>query len=125
MSPATLKEGWRVCAASSPFAVAAPRLNLTAIEDLAFDREDGVLEAGKILQDVTRLREFFGAARYIQDVLLERLHESSIKKIPFVDFPDTIKPHVLEPRPFSTAQLDIIRRYRAPRFSRFDPAIGP
>jgi hypothetical protein len=124
MAPATLKPGWTSCAASSPFVVAARRLKLSEIVELNAD-DEGVLEAAKILQDVTRLREFFGGARYIQEILVERLHESSIKKIPFVDFPDTIKPHVLEPRPFSSTQLDIIKRYRAPRFSRFDPAIGP
>lgn len=125
MSPATLKDGWRVCAVSSPFAVAAPRLDLTAIEELDVGTEESVLEAGKILQDVVRLRQFFGAARYIQNILVERLHESSIKNIPFVEFPETIKPYVIEPRPFSAAQLEIIKRYRAPRHSRFDPAIGP
>jgi hypothetical protein len=125
MSSATLKEGWRACAVSSPFAYVAPKLNLTAIEELAINEKDGVLEAGRILQDVSRLRQFFGSARYIQNVLLERLHETSIKKIPFVEFPDKIQPHMIESRPFSPAQLEIIKRYRAPRFSRFDPAIGP
>jgi len=140
MSPATLKEGWSACAASSPFAYTAllrknldaipsgvverdELLNLPAILDLEIDEEDGVLGAGRILQDVSRLRKFFGTAHYIQNVLLERLHESSIKKIPFVEFPDTIQPLVIEPRPFSLAQLAIIKSYHAPRFSRFDPAI--
>jgi hypothetical protein len=139
MSPATLKEGWSTCAASSPFAYVAllrkrldvippdvegdELLTLPEIMDLEIDEEDGVLEAGRILQDVPRLREFFGYARYIQDVLLDRLHESSIKKIPFVEFPDTIQPLVIEPRPFSPAQLKIIGGYHAPRFSRFGPAI--
>jgi hypothetical protein len=138
LSPATLKDRWGSCAASSPFAYAAllrkstdaipsgsverdELLNLPTIIDLEIDEEDGVLEAGRILQDVSRLRRFFGTARYIQNILLERLHESSVQKIPFVEFPETIQPHVIEPRPFSPTQLKIIKSYRAPRFSRFDP----
>jgi hypothetical protein len=125
MSPATIKEGWRACAVSSPFACAAPKLNLTTIEELAIDEEDGVLEAGRILKDVSRLRKFFGFARYIQNVLLKRLHETSVKKIAFVEFPDTIEPHMFASRPFSPRQLEIIKSYRAPRISRFDSPIGP
>jgi hypothetical protein len=140
ISPATLKVGWRACAASSPFAYVAllrkrldaipsdlkgdELLTLPEIMDLEIDEEDGVLEAGRILQDVPRLREFFGYARYIQDVLLERLQGTSIKKIPFVEFPDTIQPLVIEPRPFSPAQLEIIKSYHAPGFSRSAPPSG-
>jgi hypothetical protein len=138
-SPATLKMSWTRCAGSSAFAYSAlfrksaipssivdrdELLNLPAILDLTID-EDGVLEAGRILQNIPRLRKFFGTARYIQNILIERLHESSIKKIPFVKFPETIQPYVIQPRPFSLAQLEIIKRYRAPTHSRSDPAIGP
>src|SRR5262249_24832121 len=119
LSPATLKDGWRACAASSPFLLTAPEFKLRAIVDL----DDGVLEAGRILQDVPRLRKYFGAVRCIQNILLERLRDSSIRDIPFVDFPDTIKPYVIEPRPFSPAQLEIIKSYKAPSHSRSGPAI--
>jgi hypothetical protein len=141
LSPATLKEGWRACAASSPFGYAAlsrkrldaippdvggdELLTLPEIVDLEIDQEDGVLEAGRILQNLPRLRTFFESAHYIQDVLLERLQEASKKNIPFVKFPDTIRAHVIEPREFSPAQLEIIKGYHAPGFSRFGPAIGP
>lgn len=123
LSHQTLKNGWKDCAASSPFSVVAPRLKMTAIEELEVDDKDSVAKAREILQDTTALRQFFGAERYVQDVLIERLHESSLQKIPFVKFPDSIPAHVIEPRPFSPAQLQIIKSYAVPGISKFGPPI--
>ena len=71
----------------SPFAVVAHRVNMTAIQELEVDTEDSIVEADRILRDTPALRQFFGGARYVQDILIERLRDSSRQKIPFVKFP--------------------------------------
>jgi hypothetical protein len=116
VSPATIRKAWASCAASATFTLAADRLDIEFISKLAPDDETSISEASKILDDLPRARRYFGGARYIQEILLTRLDVNSRKKINFLTFPDCIQVHAIEPRAFNAAQLDIIKRYRAPKF---------
>jgi hypothetical protein len=74
------------------------------------------IEANKLFRDSTRLRQYFGLARYIQEGLLERLDKKSSERFSFVKFPDCIAPNVINHRPFDAGQIEIIKKYRAPKF---------
>jgi hypothetical protein len=113
VSPATIKKGWSGSAIASPFWLAADRLKAWSIGYLAPDDEEALLKTKDLLSDTSRIREYFGSARYLQESLLSRLDKSSRKNFRFVQFPKSIALHPVEPRPFNAAQLEIIKGYKA------------
>jgi hypothetical protein len=113
VAPATVKKGWGSSAVASPFWLAADRLKVYSIAHLAPDDEGSILKASDLLGDTTRIRQYFGSARYIQEALLKRLDKASRKRFHFVQFPKSIALHPVEPRPFNAAQLEIIKGYKA------------
>jgi hypothetical protein len=115
VSPATLKTGWSAAAITTPFWLAADRLKLTSIGDLPPDGGMSIRKADELLADPAQMQKYFGTARFIQDLLKQRLHESVGDKFQFVRFPDTIAVSEIASRPFNATQLDIIKRYRAPK----------
>jgi hypothetical protein len=112
----TLRRGWISSATSSPFVVAAHRLNMTSIIELAPDYDDSIPQSRRLLGNTTKLRRFFGLARFIQEQLLKRLDKSSRKRFKFCQFPDNISPYEIKPHPFDSRQLGIIGGYEAPIF---------
>jgi hypothetical protein len=85
------------------------------ITELAPDDEDSITSSRKILEDVDGLRKYFGVARYLQDCLVERLDPATLTRFQYGDFPDCVKACSIELPTMQPAQIEAIRRYRAPR----------
>jgi hypothetical protein len=115
VAPATVKKGWSMAAIATPFWLSADRLKLTSIGDLPPDNEMSIQKAGELLADPAQMQKYFGTARFIQDQLMQRLRDSVRHKLQFVRFSDTIAINEIPSRPFNSTQLDIIRKYRAPK----------
>jgi hypothetical protein len=122
VSPATIKKGWAWAARASPFWGAADYLKVYSIGELPPDDGASISKASDLLGDIPRIRQYFGTARSIQELLVDRLGERSRDRYHFVHFPSSIILHSYEPRPFRTAQLDFIKRYRAPKFLSDHPS---
>jgi hypothetical protein len=108
-----LKDCWVQHANSAPFIFAEDCWSGCAI-DLTPDDERQNTKAIKLLSDVTGLGRYFGAARYVQETLLQRLDVITRKRFPFVQFPAAVKASPIEIVPLSPKQLDIVKSYRAP-----------
>jgi hypothetical protein len=99
-------------AIASPFSLAAERLSLSYILDLSPDGEKSIPEAAKFLRSSSRVRHFFGHAKFIQQSLLERLDKESSKRFK-VQFPTSIDPFIIKVNPFEPDQLTLIASYNA------------
>jgi hypothetical protein len=113
-SPAVLKQCWVQYAVSAPFMFAEDFWSGCSI-DLTPDDERHNAKAMRLLSDVNGLRRYFGVARYIQEVLLQRLDEISRKRFRFVQFPASIKASPIEFGSLSPDQLNIVKSYKAPK----------
>jgi hypothetical protein len=118
---ASLKESWTQLAPSSPFAYSAQRHNIDSIFYMPPDESGTIGTATKLLKDEKKLTRYFESAHYIQDVLLDRLDPVSRERYEFLRFPDSIASVPFQPLPFEERQLDLIRDYRAPKFTTEKP----
>jgi hypothetical protein len=121
ISIASLKQSWSKLAPSSSFSCSAQCLNLEAIYDLPPDGDGSIRIARRLLKNDNKLKLYFGTARYIQDELLNRLDHTSRDKFPFVEFPNSIISIPLVALPFERDQLDLLKKYRAPKFTTEKP----
>ena len=114
-SYATVKKSWGLCAIASPFWLAAEFFSLWSIAELAPDDRASILKARNLLDDTQRIGQYFARARFIQD-LCKRLDKSIRNKIAFVQFPKSVAICEDIPDSFNADQLELIKRYRAPKF---------
>jgi hypothetical protein len=117
VSPASLRSDWSNFAISGPFVLAAEHLDMEAILHLPPDSNESIADATKLLSSPAKLRTYFGLARHVQELLLQRLDKTSRERFPFVKFPDAITTHVVEPQPLTADQMAIVDRYRAPKWA--------
>lgn len=113
ISISSMKTYWARFAVATPFMVAQEYKEVQLI-GLPPDDPKAVLKAVKLSQSVDRLRDLFGAAKYIQGIILKRLEPSARRRVRFT-FPDAVKEHPIEIEPLEEDQIEIVRRYRAPK----------
>jgi hypothetical protein len=116
VAPASLKKSWGSLAVTSPFALSAIHQSIEVIFNLPPDGDSSIKEARTLLKKPEMLKRYFGYARFIQDILIHNLHQVSRDKFMFIQFPKSIPIHAVEPVPFDSDQLSIIKRYKAPIF---------
>ena len=114
-SISTLKLTWAAQAIAGPFVWAAAVIEDNSVLELAPDAPKSVKLARKLLQKPEFLARYFGVAKFCQDKLLDRLDPKSIARFRFVKFPKTVKAIDPEIGAFDQQQIDIVKRYRAPK----------
>jgi hypothetical protein len=114
-SVATLKKSWTAFAKVAPFVFAADYWDDHWIYGLPPDDENAIVVATKKLKNQPRLRRLFGSARYVQEGIIERLDKKTLQWLQPVHFPECIQPDRLKLYPLEPDQMEILRRYRAPK----------
>jgi hypothetical protein len=108
-SPAPLKKAWATSAIVSSFALAAHRLDFHDIVNLAPDDDPTIDDATELLNNISQLRRYFGGARAFQEALLARIELPNRRD--FVEFSDRVKSYSVSHPPFSSDQLELIKKY--------------
>jgi hypothetical protein len=112
-SISTLKSVWTSFAVASPFLCAAKLLELP-LRGLGADNTESISKLKKLLKTPQLMLHYFGVARFIQEELLERLTLRSRSNFEFVEFPKAIRALPFELRDLDSAQLRLVKKYRAP-----------
>src|SRR5271163_1769330 len=104
-----LKDSWRLLPSSAPFSLAAECISMHSILILPPDLDSSIADAGKLLQGIRRIRQYFSHSAFIQDMLIKQLDKRSLQNISFVQLPEDVVPHAIEMLPFDSQQLHIIK----------------
>jgi hypothetical protein len=113
-SAATLKNSWRKLAVASPFIWAANLDDFKIIFDLSPASPTMVKASKKILSRRSALLDFFGNARFCQEHLLSHFSPRTFK---FIKFPANVESEPVQCEALNTAGIELIRSYRAPKWS--------
>jgi hypothetical protein len=128
VSVSTTKKVWAKFAPAASFASAAYFFRLERLEqghsifssniDLFHLPPDGVKsveDAATLLDRTDDLRDYFSVCRFIQERLLAIIGKKAGSQIALVTFPNSIKPKPIPIHPLEPRQIEIVRRYRAPK----------
>jgi hypothetical protein len=115
-SIATLKKSWVRYAPQAAF-ILAEELCLESGQITMLPPDDGnsIDIARHLLGEQARVRDYFGKAKYLQDLLQSRLDRVSQKRFSFVTLPDNIQPVTADLPILVEWQLEIVKKYRAPK----------
>jgi hypothetical protein len=111
-SSATTRAAWVRYLIAGPFSF----VEFPAI-DFQPDDPRRTTESINLLRDVNKLKGYFGAARYVQERLLERLDPATKNRFKFLEFPSEIDVQPVDITPYSAREIELIKAYRAPKVS--------
>jgi hypothetical protein len=126
-SVSTTKKLWAEFAPVVPFASAAYFFELARLQQgidmfprislfrLPPDGDKSVDDATTLMYRTDDLRDYFSVCRFIQEKMLAVIGSQAQSRVPFVIFPKAIKPKPVEIHPLKPDQIDIVKRYRAPK----------